>query len=61
MPVITIDTPKLTKEQKEKLVKSFAESASEIIGMPVEAMVVIIRENEAENVGIGNILLCVRE
>ena len=60
MPVITIDTPKLTKQQKEKLVKSFAESASEIIGLPVEAMVIIIPENEAENVGIGNILLCDR-
>jgi 4-oxalocrotonate tautomerase len=32
MPVITIDGPKLTKQQKEQLVKSFAESASEIWG-----------------------------
>lgn len=61
MPVITIDTPKLTKEQKEKLVKSIAESASEIVGVPLELIVTIIRENEAENVGIGNILLCDRE
>ena len=60
MPVITIDGPKLTKEQKEKLVKSIAESASEIMGLPVEAMVTIIREVEAENVGVGNILLCNR-
>lgn len=60
MPVITIDTPKLTKEQKEKLVKSIAESASEIVGVPLELIVTIIRENEAENVGIGNILLCDR-
>lgn len=60
MPVIRIDGPKLTKEQKEELVKSFAESASEIMGLPVEAMVTIIREVEAENVGVGNILLCNR-
>ena len=58
MPVITIDGPKLTKEQKEKLVKTFAESASEIMGIPVQAMVTIIREVEAENVGAGNILAC---
>ncbi|MEN4018027.1 MAG: 4-oxalocrotonate tautomerase DmpI [Methanobacterium sp.] len=60
MPVITIDGPKLTKQQKEQLVKSFAESASEIMGLPVEAMVTIIREVEAENVGVGNMLLCNR-
>lgn len=60
MPVITIDGPKLTKQQKEQLVKSFAESASEIMELPVEAMVTIIREVEAENVGVGNMLLCNR-
>jgi 4-oxalocrotonate tautomerase len=61
MPVITIDGPKLTRKQKEELVKSFAESASKIMGLPVEAMVTIIREVEAENVGVGNILLCNRK
>jgi 4-oxalocrotonate tautomerase len=61
MPVITIDGPKLTKKQKEELVKSFAESASKIMELPVEAMVTIIREVEAENVGVGNILLCNRK
>ena len=61
MPVITIDGPKLTKQQKEELVKSFAESASKIMGLPVEAMVTIVREVEAENVGVGNILLCNRK
>ena len=30
------------------------------MGLPVEAMVIIIREVEAENVGVGNILLCNR-
>ncbi|MEA4957299.1 hypothetical protein SDC9_08396 [bioreactor metagenome] len=58
MPVITFDGPKLTKEQKEKITKAFAESASEIIGLPVQAMVTIIRENDLENIGSGNMLLC---
>ncbi|MEL7669031.1 4-oxalocrotonate tautomerase DmpI [Methanobacterium sp.] len=61
MPVITIEGPKLTKQQKEELVKTIAESASKIMGLPVEAMVTIIREVEAENVGTGNILLCNRK
>ena len=61
MPVITIDAPKLTKEQKAELVKSFAEKASEVMDLPVEAMVILIREVDAENVGVGNILLCDRK
>lgn len=61
MPVITIDGPKMSKEQKSKLVKSYAETASEIMGIPAEAMVIIIREVEGENVGVGKVLLCDRQ
>ena len=60
MPVITVDGPKMTKGQKSKLVKVFAETASEVMGIPVSAMVIIIREVERENVGVGNLLLCDR-
>ncbi|HOI40313.1 MAG TPA: tautomerase family protein [Methanobacterium sp.] len=61
MPVITIDTPALNKEQKRELVNSFAKSASKIIGLPVSAMVIIINEVESENVGVGDTLLCDRQ
>lgn len=61
MPVITIDAPPLSREQKAQLVKSFAETASEVMNLPVSAMVIIINEVEPENVGVGNILLCDRE
>lgn len=61
MPVITIDGPKMTKDQKAQLVKEFSETASKIMNLPVEAMVTIIREVESENVGTGNILLCDRK
>ncbi|MGB9936956.1 MAG: 4-oxalocrotonate tautomerase DmpI [Methanobacterium sp.] len=61
MPVITIEAPKMTKEQKEELVKEFAETASRILGLPVQAMVTIIHEVESENVGTGNCLLCNRQ
>jgi 4-oxalocrotonate tautomerase len=60
MPVITVEGPKMSKEQKSELVKSFAETASEVMGIPVDAMVILIREVEGENVGVGNILLCDR-
>lgn len=60
MPVITIEGPKLSKEQKAELVKEFSETASRIMDIPVQAMVTIIREVESENVGTGNILLCDR-
>lgn len=58
MPVITIDGPKLTKKQKAELVKSFSQAASKVMGLPVDAMVVIIKETDPENVGVGDCLLC---
>ncbi|MEN6330144.1 MAG: 4-oxalocrotonate tautomerase DmpI [Methanobacteriaceae archaeon] len=61
MPVITIDAPPLSREQKAALVKSFAETASEVMDLPVSAMVIIINEVKSENVGVGNILLCDRD
>ncbi|HMK54673.1 MAG TPA: 4-oxalocrotonate tautomerase DmpI [Methanobacteriaceae archaeon] len=61
MPVITIDAPPLSKEKKAELVKSFAETASEVMDLPVSAMVIIIHEIQAENVGVGDILLCNRD
>ncbi len=58
MPIITVEGPTLSKEQKAELVKSFSQNASKVMGIPVDAMVVIIREVGAENVGIGDCLLC---
>ncbi len=58
MPIITVEGPELTKEQKAELVKSFSQKASEVMGIPVDAMVVVIREVDAENVGVGDCLLC---
>ncbi|MGZ7160964.1 MAG: 4-oxalocrotonate tautomerase DmpI [Methanobacterium sp.] len=61
MPVITIEGPKLNKEQKAELVKEISETASRVMNIPVEAMITIIREVESENVGTGNVLLCDRK
>jgi len=61
MPVITIDAPPMNTGQKRELVSSFAKTASQVLNLPVQAMVIIIREVESENVGVGDILLCDRE
>lgn len=58
MPVITVDGPALSKEKKAELVKTISQTASKIMNLPVEAIVVIIREVDAENVGVGDCLLC---
>ena len=58
MPVITVEGPALSKEQKAELVKSFSQTASKVMGIPVDDMIVIIREVGAENVGVGDCLLC---
>lgn len=60
MPVITMDGPKLTKKQKAELVKRFTEVASEVTSIPSQAFVTLIRECEADNVGVGGELLSAR-
>lgn len=57
MPVITLDAGKISKEQKAKLVKEFVSSASSILGIPEQAFVTIIRENDFDNIGNGTTLL----
>ena len=57
MPVISIDGPHLSKEQKKDLVESFTKEAARITGIPTYAFVVLINENEPDNVGVGGELL----
>lgn len=61
MPVITLEGPKMTKEQKTKLVEGFVINASEILNIPKQAFVTIIKENSFENIGNGTILLSDRD
>jgi len=54
MPIITLEGPKLKKEQKEAIIEDFTDVASKIISdIPKEAFVVILKENSDENVGVG--------
>jgi len=60
MPVITLDGGKLSKEQKAVLVQQFTEAAHKVTGIRKEAFIMIIRENERENIGVGGGLLADR-
>lgn len=61
MPNIVFDGPELTKDKKKQLIEQFTASASEITGIPVQAFVVIVKENKLENIGVGGQLLADRE
>jgi 4-oxalocrotonate tautomerase len=53
MPIITMEGPELTKEQKAKLIAEFTNKASEITEIPERAFSVLIKENPADNVGVA--------
>lgn len=57
MPVITFESSKLTKEQKQIIAKEFTETASEVTGISNDAFYVFIKENDSDNVGVGGVLL----
>jgi len=51
MPVISIDGPKITREQKDKLVKELVAKASEMFNIPEQHFVTTIKENDFDNIG----------
>ena len=57
MPVITIEGPQLSIEQKRELVQAVTESASNVMEMPKHSIIVMIKEIDRENVGVGGLLL----
>ncbi len=57
MPVITIEGPELSLEKKEKLAKELTQIASEIMNIPKDVYVVLIKENPNENMAQGGILI----
>jgi 4-oxalocrotonate tautomerase len=61
MPVITLEAGRLNKEQKSKLVKELTTKASEIMNVPEQAFIVLLKENEADNIGFAGKLLSERE
>lgn len=58
MPTVVIDGPPICDMDKKRLlVKELSEAAAKAYGLPVDVMVVLIRENTPDNVGTGGVLL----
>lgn len=57
MPVITLDSSPLNKEQKQQLVSELTAVASKITKIPEGAFVVYLREHDLDNIGSGGKLL----
>ncbi len=57
MPTIFFYGPKLDKEKRKEMIKSFTETASRLTGIDKPAFVVYLRESTPENVGVGGELL----
>ena len=61
MPNITFDGPRITDlAKKRELIRSVTDAAVKAYGLPKQAMVVVLKENPPENVGIGGELLADR-
>ena len=57
MPTIFFYGPKMDKEKKKEMIKSFTDTASKLTGIDTSAFVVYLQESNPENVGVGGILL----
>ena len=58
MPNITIEGPVLKDtNRKRALVKDLTEAATQAYGLPAKTIIVLIKENTQENVGVGGQLL----
>ncbi|WP_333594234.1 4-oxalocrotonate tautomerase DmpI [Anaerospora hongkongensis] len=57
MPIITIEGPCLSTDQKRQLVRDITKAARAVIPLPAEAFTVLIKENSHDNVGVGGELL----
>jgi len=53
MPYISIESGRLTIEQKEKLISKLTEVSSEIMNIPKDFFSVTIKELDDSNFGIG--------
>lgn len=58
MPNVYIDGPPVDVEVKRALAKDVTDATAKAYGLPQAAIIVVIRENAAENVAQGGCLLC---
>lgn len=58
MPFIQLEVAcRIDNEKKEKLISGLTKVASEILGIPEQVFHVLIKENEADNWGLGGKVL----
>jgi len=61
MPTLTLDGPPITDvDKKRTLVKTMTAAAAQYYDLPEATIVVVIKENRAENVGVGGLLVADR-
>jgi 4-oxalocrotonate tautomerase len=58
MPLIVFEVGgEMTPEKKKELVQRLTETSADVTGIPEQAFVVYIHENEHDNIGVGGKLL----
>ena len=58
MPIITIEGPPIADmESRRALTQNLTNAASEAYGMPKEKIIILIRENRADQVAVGGELI----
>lgn len=57
MPVIHVQTVKMSKEGKAELIRALTEAASAATKLPAQAFVITITELERDNFGVGGVQL----
>jgi 4-oxalocrotonate tautomerase len=61
MPSIRFEGPRIEDiGKKRELIKAVTDAAVKAYGLPKQAMIIVIQENNPENVGIGGELLADR-
>lgn len=62
MPTINVEGPLIEDMDKKRvLVQKITDAAARAYGLPKEVMIVLIKENPPQNVGVGGKLIADRE
>ncbi|HPR65074.1 MAG TPA: 2-hydroxymuconate tautomerase family protein [Thermoanaerobaculia bacterium] len=57
MPIVTIEGPPIEESRKRNLVCEITEVMAKIYEFPAAEIIILIKENRAENVGLGGKLV----
>ena len=58
MPIISVEGPKVTDvEKKRRFAQDLSRAAARYYDMPIEKIILLVKENEPENVTVGGQLI----